>query len=225
MTVVFICATRAAPQDFGSQTLLGQSLQLLTFDARIRAQVAFQNQAGLPLVYNAGLANCQPTDIAVFVHDDVRFDDFHVADRLIEAAQRFDVIGVVGNRRRLPHQPGWGFVNPEGQWDDPAQLSGSVAHLAAGGEAKVTRFGDAPADCELLDGLLLAARVDRLRETGVAFDPRFRFHLYDLDFCRSARAAGLRLGTWPLAVTHGSGGNFGASWRDGLPIYFDKWGS
>lgn len=222
MAVQLISATRSTQAEFAQATWLGASLQRLAFDARIRAQVAFENRAGLPLVYNAGLAACGDEDIAVFVHDDVRLDDFHLADRLAEALQRYDVVGVVGNRRRLPGQPGWGFVDDHGRWDATENLCGAVAHGAAG---RVTRFGDAPADCELLDGLLLAARVDRLRAAGVQFDARFRFHLYDLDFCRSCRAAGLRLGAWPLAVTHQSAGNFDASWREALPVYFGKWGS
>jgi GT2 family glycosyltransferase len=221
MGVVLVSATRASAADFGAQTLLGRSLQRLRFDPRLRAVVAFENRAGLPAVYNAGLAQCADDDLVVFVHDDVGFDDYHVVDRLTEALQRYDVVGIAGNRRRSPMQPGWGFVDDRGTWDEVIYLSGTVAH---GADAHVTRFGPAPADCELLDGLLLAARVDRLRATGVSFDPRFQFHLYDLDFCRSARAAGLRLGTWPLAVTHASAGSFSTAWRAELPKYFAKWG-
>lgn len=220
MSVVIVSATRASASDFGTQTLLGASLQRLAFDHRLRAVVAFDNRAGLPAVYNAGLAQCADEDHVVFVHDDVAFDDYHMVDRLAEALQRFDVVGIAGNLRRQPRQPGWGFVDEQGTWDEPRYLSGSVAH---GAQGRVTRFGPAPADCELLDGLLIAARVDRLRAANVAFDVRFQFHLYDLDFCRSARAAGLRVGTWPLAVTHASAGNFGAAWRAALPTYFDKW--
>jgi GT2 family glycosyltransferase len=58
----------------------------------------------------------------------------------------------------------------------------------------------------------------------VAFDTRFGFHFYDLDFCRTARAQGLRLGTWPIAITHQSGGAFAdPRWQSGLQIYLDKW--
>lgn len=222
MNVVLVSATRATQAEFAEKTWLGASLQRLAFDARIRAHIAFENKAGLPLVYNAGLAQCAADDLVVFLHDDLRLDDYHFAERLIEALKVYDVVGVAGNRRRSPGQPGWGFLNVQGQWDEPQYLSGCVAH---GDGGRVTRFGPAPADCELLDGLLLAARVDRLRASGVQFDARFQFHLYDLDFCRTARAAGLRCGTWPLAVTHQSAGNFDASWRAALPVYFDKWGS
>jgi hypothetical protein len=33
--------------------------------------------------------------------------------------------------------------------------------------------------------------------SGVRFDPAFSFHLYHLDFCRSAERAGLAIGIWP----------------------------
>lgn len=220
MALVLVSATRATPQAFGA-TLLGQSLRRLQSEPRVRARIAFENRAGLPLVYNAGLASCQDEDQVAFVHDDVLLDDYHLVDRLSEALQSFDVVGVAGNRRRLPGQPSWGFVDMQGTWDAPEWLSGAVGDGSTG---TVSRFGPVPAACELLDGLLLVARVGTLRAAGLAFDPRFAFHFYDLDFCRSARAAGLRLGTWPLALTHASPGNFNAAWRAAAPAYFDKWG-
>jgi len=37
-----------------------------------------------------------------------------------------------------------------------------------------------------------------LDQEGAAFDPRFQFHFYDLDFCRQAEQRGLKMGTWAL---------------------------
>ena len=86
-------------------------------------------------------------------------------------------------------------------------------------------FGPIVGECELLDGVLLAARASGLRQAGVRFDPRFRFHFYDLDFCRTARAAGLHLGTWPIALTHRSSGNpYSDEWNAALELYREKWG-
>jgi GT2 family glycosyltransferase len=65
-----------------------------------------------------------------------------------------------------------------------------------------------------------------LLEADVRFDERFTFHFYDLDFCKTASAAGLRLGTWPVAVTHASGGAFGgAAWQAAWERYRDKYKS
>jgi len=58
----------------------------------------------------------------------------------------------------------------------------------------------------------------------VLFDPRFDFHFYDMDFCRTARKAGLRLGTWPICLTHQSGGNFASdAWKEKCRLYREKW--
>ena len=72
--------------------------------------------------------------------------------------------------------------------------------------------------------MLLAVRRSVLLNAGVVFDPLFRFHFYDMDFCRTARAAGLRLGTWTISVTHQSGGAFGsAGWNEAFLAYQKKW--
>jgi GT2 family glycosyltransferase len=66
--------------------------------------------------------------------------------------------------------------------------------------------------------------MSTLARTGLRFDPRFDFHFYDLDFCRTARSLGLRLGTWPIAITHQGVGNYGDKWRHLYSEYIAKWG-
>jgi GT2 family glycosyltransferase len=67
-------------------------------------------------------------------------------------------------------------------------------------------------------------RTAALKSKNVRFDPRFKFHCYDIDLCRTALQQGLRIGTWPIAVTHDSGGNFGSeSFRQAARAYLDKW--
>jgi GT2 family glycosyltransferase len=76
----------------------------------------------------------------------------------------------------------------------------------------------------LLDGCFLAAAARTLRERSISFDERFAFHFYDVDFCRTCHRAGLRLGTWPIAVTHASGGRYGTpEWEEALKLYRSKW--
>lgn len=42
--------------------------------------------------------------------------------------------------------------------------------------------------------------------------------------CRNARSAGLKLGTWPIKLTHQSGGNYrSAHWREKSQLYLNKW--
>src|SRR5262249_48166823 len=85
-------------------------------------------------------------------------------------------------------------------------------------------YGTAPRECKLLDGFFLAVDVDRALAANVRFDEQFGFHFYDLDFCRSATAAGLRLGTWPIAVTHARAGSFFTEpWLNAMERYGRKW--
>lgn len=97
---------------------------------------------------------------------------------------------------------------------------------APGEEIYVSSYGPAPAACRLLDGLFLAVNTERVLARGARFDERFAFHFYDLDFCLTCAASGLRLGTWPLWVVHHSGGSFDSpEWREAAKLYREKWQS
>lgn len=108
------------------------------------------------------------------------------------------------------------------QWDSE-NLSGIVCHgVSPFGQPSL--YGSIPARVQLLDGVLIAARISSLLDAGVRFDERFNFHFYDLDFSRQANAAGLTVSTWPVSITHTSGGSFGSSaWNRGLELYRNKW--
>jgi GT2 family glycosyltransferase len=222
--IEIVSATRLSQQEFLAQSALGLSLRRLAHDKRIRAAVAFSNSRGLPEIYNARIAAASGPETVIFMHDDVWIDDYHLADRVLEGLAAYDVIGVAGNRRRVPRQPAWAFVDEKRTWDQRANLSGRVAH-GKRPFGKVADYGDlASAECELLDGVFLAARRATLTQKGVTFDARFDFNFYDMDFCRSARQAGLRLGTWPVCLTHQSGGNFAAAaWSESYRLYLEKW--
>lgn len=221
-----ISASRHAADRFWQDTALGQSIRRLSPDPRLSYRISCSNTLGLPEVYNACLQQDKGADIKVFMHDDVWLDDCYFIDRIVEGLKHYDVIGVAGNKRRLPGQPGWACLSLKGNklvMEDYAWLSGTIGH----GQqpfGKLARFGPVPAECEMLDGVLLAARRSVLLQKQVAFDPRFDFHFYDLDFCRSARSQGLRLGVWPIALTHQSRGMIGnALWRRNYQHYLQKW--
>jgi len=120
-------------------------------------------------------------------------------------------------------------VNPDGTCSlKPLSQKGTSAPSsphAGSGTGRLDTFGPTPASVNLLDGVFIAARADRLKESAVRFDPRFKYHFYDLDFCRQCEAAGLSMGTWPIALTHGSYGSWGDAWRKSKNIYLDKWRS
>jgi len=223
--IEIIGATRMQEKDFWAKSALGLSLRRLSYDKRLVPTIFYANTRGLPELFNSRITAPENRQILVFIHDDVWLDDYHLADRLIEGLNRYDLLGVAGNRRRAESQPAWPFKDDQFTWDERENLSGSVAH----GEqpfGTISYFGPVPAECELLDGVLLAARKSMFAEQKILFDPRFDFHFYDMDLCRAARAKGLRLGTWPVSITHQSSGAFNSpSWREAYEKYRNKWRS
>jgi hypothetical protein len=222
--IEIISATRLSESDFWNKAALGLSLRRLEVDSRLVVYLVFGNHRGLPEIFNARISAPDGPDLLAFIHDDVWIDDFFFVDRIAEGLKVYDVIGIAGNRRRVEHQPSWAFLDKV-TLDERANLVGRVAH-GPRPFGQITLFGDAPAECELLDGVFLAGKKSVLTTHGVLFDPRFDFHFYDMDFCRSARQNGLRLGTWPICLTHQSRGSFATdSWTEGYRRYIDKWKS
>ena len=217
-----VSATRKSEVNFPF-TPLGISLAFLSdASVAIRPQISFDNQLGLPTIYNDRIAAVSEDDVLLFVHDDVWLHDFYVVEHVEEGLARFDVVGVAGNPTRVAQQKAWHTVDGD-KW--APNLSGAVAHGLCPA-SRITYFGPVPKACALLDVVFLAARRSTLKRANVRFDEQFRFDFYDLDFCCAARAAGLRLGTWSIPITHASGGAFGsASWTAALPGYLKKWGS
>lgn len=222
--IEIVSATRMNEQDFWQHSALGQSLvtQLIQ-NPNLSVNVTFENTCGLSEVFNAAIAQADDEAILVFIHDDVWIDDAQFTQAVLAGLNQFDIIGVAGNKRRLPKQPAWAFIDTQFTWDTQENLSGKVAHGETA-QGKISEYGDVPAECELLDGVFLAAKKQTLVTQQVRFDPQFDFHFYDLDFCRSARLADLTLGTWPIQLTHQSGGAFGsASWQWHYQQYLQKW--
>ncbi len=218
-----VAATRLDKASFEQRSLLFRSCARLPGDLSIHLAVAYQAAGPLPVVFNAGLQAAADEDTILFTHDDVWIDDWQLLARLEEALRQYAVVGVAGNRRRLPKQCSWAFGRQPGDWDAEF-LSGSVAHVEDS-MFGVMSYGPAPSRVQLIDGVFMAARVETLRRAHVAFDPRFGHHFYDLDFCRTCELAGLPIGTWPIAITHASGGAFGSvEWQQAYADYLAKWG-
>lgn len=220
-----VCATRRDRDEFYSETALGRSLSLRR-PPGVEVRLFSRNSEGLPAVYNAAIAESLHEDTALlFVHDDVHLCDFHWAERLLGGLAVFELVGLVGNRRRVAGQPAWCFIDERLTRDSRENFSGIIGHGDGPEPACVDDFGAPGQSVKLLDGVFLAVRSATLRAASLRFDERFRFHFYDLDFCRQAERAGLRLGTWPISVVHQSAGSFGSdAWRQGYASYMRKWG-
>lgn len=218
-----VAATQLTEEEYRAKRPLPPAIERVAFGGNVLPVIAFENTAPLPTVFNEALAEADEDDTILFTHDDVWFDDFFLVHRLQEALERFDVVGLAGNGTRVPMQWSWysGARPNVYAWD---ALSGAVAHGGAY-TGTVSSYGPTPATVRLLDGVFLASKVSKLRKAGVTFDPRFAFHFYDLDFCRTCEKAGLLMGTWPISITHVSAGNFGTpEWMAAHSVYIAKWG-
>jgi len=223
--VRLVVATRVPRAAFFEQTATGRSLRLQRY-AELEIQLATENTTGLPRLYNAVIeASRDDPCMLVFAHDDVHILDFNWVDQLAAGLERFQIVGVAGNKRRVPRQPAWVFVDATLSWDRFENLSGVVGHGKGFPPSDLSVFGPPGQQVKLLDGVLLAAWSRTFVEHDLRFDERFDFHFYDMDLCRSAEQKGLACGTWPLSVIHESGGSFGTpAWKAAYARYLEKWG-
>ncbi len=219
-----VCATRESEARFATHTALGRSLAQLRYPF-VELRLFAANAIGLPQLYNTALREAaQDPAILVFIHDDVWLMDLFWPNHLFQGLRAFDVVGLAGNRRRVPGQPAWRFTDAALTRDDRENLSGIVAHGRTWPPDYVSYYGQPYQQVSLLDGLLLACRSTTLLSKGIFFDERFDFHFYDLDLCRQAEQHGLRLGTWSISALHASDGTFDSpAWRAAYARYLEKW--
>ncbi len=213
-SICFVSATRLNEKDFWSKSLLGRSLRPRLNQTTVKGRIAFENTRGLPEVYNDAIRE-ESADILVFLHDDVWLEDTQLMQKIRAALKFNDVVGVAGNTKRLKGQPTWAFLqgkSGELQWA-PSHHSGGIKH-GSPGRCTLSNYGPTPALCELMDGVFLASQRKTLIESKVFFGEEFKFHFYDMDFCRTARKMGLSLSTWPIDLIHLSPGEFNSeSWK------------
>jgi GT2 family glycosyltransferase len=222
MNIEVISATRYPEEQFWNKSALGLSLKRISFDNKVIPKIIFNNKRGLPVVYNEKIEGAEADSLLAFIHDDVWIDDYYFTQRIIDGLNQYDVIGVAGNRRRISGQPAW-HVNQNFVWDDKQYLTGAVAH-GPNPFGPISFFGKVPSACELLDGVFISAKKSSLVRANCYFDELFDFHFYDMDFCRTARKNGLTLGSWPISLTHQSGGAFNTDhWKKGHRSYIEKW--
>lgn len=221
-----VSATRKNAEAFWQTSALGRSLRRhMQKDARISAHIAFENTLGLPTIYNHAIAEAPEDALLLLVHDDVWLDEYALWQTLDQGLRGYDVIGVAGNRRCLPMQPCWSTTDLEFNEDSPENLLGVVAH-GAYAFASIRHYGQRQGRAALIDGVAIAFKKQSVQAAAVEFDTRFDFHFYDLDFSRTCVQADLRLGVWPVALTHQSKGAAGSqSWYEQFQVYLRKWES
>jgi hypothetical protein len=226
----FVCATRESNDTFFTKAPLGRSLlyyRLFPLRQVIELKLFEKNTRGLPEVYNQAIeeAKADPA-VLIFIHDDIHLCDFYWAEHLFEGLKSFDIVGLAGNRRRVPAQPSWMYIDPAFTRDEAENLSGVIGHGPGFPNlVELSVYGPPCQEVKLLDGVMLAARSRTLIDKDLRFDPRFDFHFYDLDFCRQAEARGITMGTWAISMIHESSGRLGGdAWLAGYRTYLEKYG-
>lgn len=225
LPIRLVCATRLSDAEFHQTSALGRSLGVAFADVPGLQLTLFPGgNPGLPVVYNMAIrAAAADPAILLFIHDDVHLLDFYWPDRLYAAFEEFQIVGLVGNRRRAPRQPGWAFKDEWFKPDAHENLSGVIAHGTAF-PSPIRRLG-VLGPCKLLDGVFLAVHSDLLLANDLFFDEIFDFDCWDLDFCRQAEAKGITMGTAPIGVLHESIGKYRTpAWTLSFKKYLDKWG-
>ena len=219
MTLRLISASRLNQAAFAARSLLGQSLQHPAH-ADLHRTIHIDNRTGLPELYNQALRNCNE-DILLFCHDDLALPSEPLEPLLRPQLERFAIAGLCGNTRDQGHLSWHWRRNGEG-WDFP-YLRGAISTLADSTKRRDV-FGTTNTPVQLIDGVLIAVQRQQLLDHGVGFDPRFQFHFYDLDLCRTARRQGLTIGVIRLDCIHASGGDYGSSaWREEAERFCQKW--
>lgn len=191
-------------KDDGKKSKLVMSLQELKSSCTL--VINANNTVGLSESYNRQITreNLSKHDIALFVHDDVYIDDLKLQGKLYTAMHHlnYDIIGLAGARNVTIKEPYlWHLMSERDSW------SGAVSHPVDNDKrAAVTSFGPWPDRCLVLDGLFLAINLKKAIESGWRFNENYKYHHYDIASCLDANNMGLKMGTYPIHVTHASPG-------------------
>lgn len=191
-------------KDDGKKSSLVQSLNEMKDDVRLIVNA--NNRTGLSEAYNRQLTpeNLIKHDIVLFAHDDVYVDDLKLKGKLYTAVESmgYDLVGLAGASQIKVQKPClWHLMSERGN------QSGAVSHPIDNGRMMgVTSFGPWPQRCLIVDGLFIAVDLKRVLEVGWRFNEDYQFHHYDMSSCMDANRLKLKIGTYPIYVTHNSPG-------------------
>ena len=156
------------------------------------------------------VADRDDVEALVLVHDDVRIEDRNLVARIRRAFRdaSIGVLGCAGTRNVWSMRYWLGFPGY------------GVAYDGGG----VNDFGPLRGDVDVVDGFLMVLAPSALGT--VRFDDQTftGYHGYDIDFCLSCRAAGLRVRVEPFDVFHLSPGDLSSDGYDEAFVAFErKW--
>jgi len=224
LPIRLVVATKLKQENFLNRSATGRSVKSFLDTSLAQIRLYSENLIGLSELYNKAINEALNDEIIlIFIHDDVLIADYFWADRVRIGLEKFDIVGLAGNSRRIPHQPSWCVIDTQGTLDDSKYLSGSIGQGFSFPPERFYKFGQTGIQCKLMDGVFLATTSAKLRSSNLRFDSQFKFHFYDIDFCRTAEMLGMSMGTIPLSVVHQSTGRFDEAWQIGYKNYIAKW--
>jgi hypothetical protein len=170
-----------------------------------KLDIVWENEDGMPTVYNRKLEEYKDTDVefVVCVHDDVYIDDLKLYEKLKQAnGLGYNLVGLAGGLNpRLINPALWHIMV------DRNQQRGEVAHPAGNNnQTMTTSFGPTPSRLAIMDGLFIAVHMPSVSKTDWKFNENYTFHHYDISSCIDANRKGLKLGVYPIHVIHSSPG-------------------
>ncbi len=193
----FIIATPKSEEEFRKKSQMSFFIDKMTTIKKIQYTVIFNNKEGLPKVYNKFINEKYKNQKLIFIHDDVIIEDLFWEEKLTIAFEKYDIVGLAGSKKCNLNSPmmAWHLMcNRE-------DMVGEVAH-SKDKKFWTTIFGPTDSRALIIDGLFMAVNVKRLLETNTKFDENFDFHHYDISFCLRANQNKLKMGVYPIKVTH-----------------------
>lgn len=215
MNYTIVSCTKETEKDFYKKTPLGRSLckiNVMDLNSDVSSMIFFENTKGISECYNTALNTIyskvpdKNEHIVIFIHDDVFINDMFMFEKLQDGISRFDVIGVAGsNDFSLKRIPVTWHNSDRNSW------SGLVFHPLKDKSDDInniycTDFGNFGKQLAVIDGLFIAANLNKLYENKIYFDEQFKWDHYDTDFSLSCLAKQLKIGTIPIILSHISHG-------------------
>lgn len=192
----FVCATPHNKETFLEKSQLALFLEKESFLKN--SHIVYENKEGLPKVYNSFINQQNIDNKLIFIHDDVLIEDLFFFEKLTLAFENYDIVGLAGSKscNLKADMTAWHLMS-----NSREDFVGEVSHSK---DKKVwtTVFGPTESRALILDGLFLAVNVKKLLETNTKFDENFNFHHYDISFCLNANKNKLKMGVYPIKVTH-----------------------
>lgn len=190
MISVIICCSNFEKYTQFCLPILEETDRLLkSFDFQPLEFIIVMNPDSIFKGYNTGLSIAK-NSIKVFMHQDVNLLNPHWALKLIRAFSNpeYGLIGFVGTKK-LPHQGFW--------WESGKEYI--VGELYSGAEKADWVFNrvNMLTEVECVDGFFMATNRN------IKFDEVLKgFHFYDMDYSRTLRKEGLKVGVLNHKVWH-----------------------